>query len=77
LGLVARCLIIRTAVTILRGVSVATVSIAVRLRLIDMLEREAAGYCDHGHLMTAMDPRRNRPSATPRASSEWDRRVKP
>ena len=42
---VARCLIIRTAVTILLGVSV-----AVRLRLICMLERERSGYCDHPRL---------------------------
>ena len=42
---VACCLIIRTAVTILLGVSV-----AVRLRLLDMLEREATGYCDHPRL---------------------------
>jgi hypothetical protein len=42
---VACCLIVRTAVTILLGVSV-----AVRLRLICMLERERSGYCDHPRL---------------------------
>jgi hypothetical protein len=44
--------LIRTAVSVLLGVSVrlATVSVAVRLRLIDMLERGATGYRDHPRL---------------------------
>ena len=39
--------LIRTAVSVLRGVSVAPVSVTIRLRLISMLERERSGYCDH------------------------------
>jgi hypothetical protein len=49
-SLIIRTLPIRTAVAILYGVRSATVSLAVHLRLICMLERKRSRYCHHPRL---------------------------
>jgi hypothetical protein len=56
-GSVARCLVIRTAVTILPGISV-----AVRLRLIYMLEHDRCGG-NHPRLEESLDLHRSQPDA--------------